>query len=85
MIPSYIVAGAISDTIRQLPASGELEEKERIPRTSHQMDTWGGIQMHILGIYVSKTRNTFFAKNTSQLSTAAMQGSEQPRDGHFQS
>lgn len=79
MIPSYIVAGAISDTIRQLPASGELEEKERIPRTSHQMDTWGGIQMDILGIYVSKTRNT------SQLSTAAMQGSEQPRDGHFQS
>ena len=47
MIPSYIVAGAISDTIRQLPASGELEEKERIPRTSHQMDTWGGIQMDI--------------------------------------
>ena len=45
MIPSYIVAGAISDTIRQLPASGELEE--RIPRTSHQMDTWGGIQMDI--------------------------------------
>ena len=47
MIPSYIVAGAISDTIRQLPASGELEEKERIHRTSHQMDTWGGIQMDI--------------------------------------
>ena len=85
MIPSYIVAGAISDTIRQLPASGELEERRGYlgPATRWTLGEeyrWTYKEYMCLRLEIH-----FFAKYTSELSTAAMQGSEQPRDGHFQS
>ena len=52
MIPSYIVAGAISDTIRQLPASGggEGEDTSDQPPDGHLGRNTDG---HIKNIYVS--------------------------------